>query len=101
MYYLIGESLTPCKPAAVASIVAGTVSYLFWALFINSGTSIFLPIYKFFTGDAVIFDGLIKYVDALVVSLPLSIIVMAVALAICRSKERSVQDAPAAAAVSE
>ena len=94
-------SKNPCKPAAVASIVAGTVSYLFWALFINSGTSIFLPIYKFFTGDAVIFDGLIKYVDALVVSLPLSIVVMAVALAICRSKERSVQEAPAAAAVSE
>ncbi|MBO7409682.1 MAG: sodium:solute symporter family protein, partial [Candidatus Methanomethylophilaceae archaeon] len=94
-------SKNPCKPAAIASIVAGTVSYLFWALFINSGTSIFLPIYKFFTGDAVIFDGLIKYVDALVVSLPLSIIVMAVALFIVRSKERSVQDAPVAAAVSE
>ena len=75
-------SKKPCRPAAIISIVAGTVSYMFWALFINSGTSIFLPIYKFFTGDAVIFDGLIKYVDALVVSLPLSIIVMAVALLI-------------------
>ena len=74
---------------------------MFWALFINSGTSIFLPICKLFTGDAVLFDGLIKYVDALVVSLPLSIIVMAVALAIVRAKERSVQSAPAPSAVSE
>ncbi len=85
-------SKNPCRPAAIISIVAGTVSYMFWALFINSGTSIFLPICKLFTGDKVLFDGLVQYVDALVISLPLSIIVMAVSLAYFRSKA-----APAAA----
>ena len=43
-------SKKPCRPAAIISIVAGTVSYMFWALFINSGTSIFLPVCKLLTG---------------------------------------------------
>ena len=95
-------SKRPCRPAAIISIVAGTVSYMFWALFINSGTSIFLPICKMLTGDKVLFDGLIQYVDALVISLPLSIIVMAVSLLYFRSKEApAVAETKATDAVSE
>lgn len=82
-------SKEPCKKAALTSIVAGTVVYAFWALFINSGTSIFLPLCKMMTGNKVLFDGLIQYVDAVVVALPVSIIVMAVALMIFRSKGES------------
>ena len=84
-------SKSPCRPAAIISIVAGTVSYMFWALFINSGTSIFLPVCKLLTGNKVLFDGLIQYVDALVISLPLSIIVMAVSLLVFRSKSCAVK----------
>lgn len=79
-------SKNPCKPAALVSIVAGTLSYMFWALFINSGTSKFLPICKLLSGNVVLFDGLVQYVDALVVSLPLSIIAMAVSLWIFRGR---------------
>ena len=92
-------SKKPCRPAAIISIVAGTVSYMFWALFINSGTSIFLPVCKLLTGNKVLFDGLIQYVDALVISLPLSIIAMAVSLWIIRSKASpAVADDPASKA---
>ena len=78
-------------------------AYMFWALFINSGTSIFLPVCKLLTGDKVLFDGLIQYVDALVISLPLSIVVMAVSLFVIRSKARSaqVQDVQEKTAVAE
>ena len=73
-------SKNPRKDAAVASIVAGTSTYLFWALFINKGTSIFLPICELLTGNAVLFTGSVMYVDALIVALPVSIIVMALVL---------------------
>ncbi|MBQ2762978.1 MAG: sodium:solute symporter family protein, partial [Candidatus Methanomethylophilaceae archaeon] len=73
-------SKSPRKDAAVASIVAGTSTYLFWALFINKGTSIFLPICELLTGNAVLFTGSVMYVDALIVALPVSIIVMALVL---------------------
>ncbi len=66
------------KRAAICSITAGTVSYLFWALFINKSSSVFMPVCKWITGDAVLFDGPIAFCDALVVSLPLSIAVFAV-----------------------
>ncbi len=80
----------PCKKAAIASMAAGTVSYLFFALFINSGTSIFLPVCKAITGQSVLFpDSALAGVDALVVALPLSIIVMAVSLLYFKHVERS------------
>ena len=88
-------SKNPCKNAAIASIAVGSVSYGFWALFINKSTSIFLPICEKLTGDPVLFDGLIQYVDALVVSLPLSAIVMVGALFFFRWKEGTVEPAPA------
>ena len=69
---------TTDKRAAICSIVAGTVSYLFWALFINQSSSVFLPICKWITGKAVLFTGPIAFCDALVISLPLSIAVFAI-----------------------
>ncbi len=79
----------PNKKAAIASIVVGTVSYLFMALFINTGMSIFMPVCQWLTGQAVLFPGsLIASVDPLIVSLPLSIITMVVMLLIGRSSSK-------------
>lgn len=86
-YFHALYSKNPNRKAAIASISAGTISYLFLALFINSGTSIFLPICKMITGNAVLFpDSVMAGVDPLVISLPLSIIVMAVSLFVFRSE---------------
>ena len=74
----------PNKRAAVCSIAVGTSSYLFWALFINKSSSVFLPICKMLTGDAVLFSGPIQYCDALIVSLPLSIAAFLSVMAIDR-----------------
>lgn len=85
-------SKNPCRKAAIASMVAGTASYLFFALFINAGTSIFLPICDLITGQKVLFpDSVFASIDALVIALPLSIIVMAVALIYFRHEEAKTQ----------
>ncbi len=68
----------PRKDAAFASILVGTVSYLVWALFININSSVFMPICKWITGNPVLFmDSDLMYVDALIVSLPLAAITLA------------------------
>ena len=88
-YFHAMYSKNPNRKAAIASISAGTVSYLFFALFINSGTSIFLPICKMLTGNSVLFPGsMIASVDPLVISLPLSIVVMAVSLFVFRARDQ-------------
>ena len=68
----------PNRKAAFNSVIAGSSVYLFWALFVNKGTSIFLPLCKWLTGNQVLFDGTVMYVDALVVALPVSALVMAI-----------------------
>ena len=74
-------SKRPCKKAALASIAVGIGSYLFLALFINKGTSVFLPICQLLTGSPVLFpDSILASADPLIISLPLSIITMAVVL---------------------
>ena len=90
-------SKNPCKKAAIVSIVVGTVSYLFVALFINSGTSVFLPICEWLTGQQVLFpDSLLASTDAIVFALPLSIVAMAVALVYYRRAERASEASPEA-----
>ena len=80
-YFHALYSKNPSRDAALASIAVGTVVYIFLALFINSGLSIFLPICKMITGQAVLMpDSLIAYVDPLIIALPISIITMAVVL---------------------
>lgn len=82
-------SENPCRKAAIVSMSVGTVIYLFFALFINKGTSIFLPICKAITGNAVLFpDSALASIDALVFALPLSIVSMVIALAIFRHEEK-------------
>ena len=89
-FHALYAKKNPCKSAAITSIVAGTGSYLFSALFLNTGMSIFLPICKLITGEAVLFpDSIISSVDPLIISLPLSIITMALALVYFRRKEVS------------
>ncbi len=74
-------SKSPRKDAAIASIVAGTVSYMFWALFICKATSVFLPICKVLTGNQVLFiDSFLRYVDPLMIALPISIVTMVAVL---------------------
>ena len=78
-------SKNPCKTAAIASISVGTIAYLFSALFLNGGMSIFLPVCEWITGEAVLFPGeTIAFIDPLVISLPLSALVMAVAIMVNR-----------------
>ncbi len=85
-------SKKPRKDAAIASIIVGTVVYLFWALFMNAGTSIFLPICDIITGSKVLFPGSIfSYVDALLIALPISAIVMAVMVYLRKPSEESTE----------
>ena len=71
----------PIKFVAVSSIVVGTVSYLFSALFLNAGTCIFLPICKLITGTNVLFpDTTLAYLDPLMIALPLSTITLVLAI---------------------
>ena len=80
-------SKNPNRKVAHISIAVGTITYMFWTLFINAGTSIFLPICKLITGQKVLFVGsTISYVDALVVALPISIITMIVCLYLFKPK---------------
>ena len=89
-YFHALYSKNPCKKAAVVSMVVGTLVYMFFALFINTGTSVFLPICEIITGQPVLFpDSSLASTDALVFALPLSIVAMAVALVFFRYKERS------------
>lgn len=81
-------SKNPCRKAAITSMVVGTVVYLFFALFINSGTSIFLPICELLTGQSVLFpDSILASTDALVIALLASIIAMVIALVYFRHIE--------------
>ena len=85
-YFHALYSKNPNKKAAIGSIAVGTGSYLFLALFINSGDSVFLPICKLITGQSVLFpDSVLASVDPLVFALPLSIIAMVVGLLVYRS----------------
>ncbi|MDR0309917.1 MAG: sodium:solute symporter family protein [Candidatus Methanoplasma sp.] len=77
----------PNKMVAIVSMAVGAATYLFWALFINSSSSVFLPICKWITGNQVLFmEGSLKFVDALVVALPLSVIALAVMILVTRSR---------------
>ncbi len=85
-YFHALYSDNPNKKAAIASIAVGTGSYLFLALFINSGTSVFLPVCKLITGQSVLFpDSVLASVDPLVFALPLSIVAMVAGLLVFRS----------------
>jgi SSS family solute:Na+ symporter len=64
---------------------------MFSALFLNAGMSIFLPICKMITGSAVLFPGTtIAFVDPLVISLPLSIIVLAIMILVQKKEPNTV-----------
>ncbi len=83
-------SKNPCRKAAIASMTAGTVVYLFFALFINAGTSVFLPVCEMITGQKVLFpDSVLASTDALVIALPVSILVMVLALVFFRHTEKA------------
>ncbi len=83
-------SKNPDKRAAILSISVGTITYMFSALFLNKGMSIFLPICKMITGEAVLFpDSTIAFIDPLIISLPLSIITMIVAVIVNKNRPMS------------
>ena len=87
----------PKSLVAIASMSVGTISYLFWALFINKGSSIFLPVCKWLTGNAVLFpNSSLVNVDALIISLPLSALTLALAYAWMRWVTPRLSKEPAA-----
>lgn len=86
----------PDKRAAVCSIAVGTVVYLFWALFINSSMSVFLPICKLLTGDKVLFDGAIAFCDPLIVAMPISIAVFVLVWFFGKRCGKEAENAPSA-----
>ena len=86
----------PDKMAALASITVGTVVYLFWALFINSSMSVFMPICRWITGNAVLFPNTwLAFCDPMVIALPLSIAVFVIVRLINRSAGKDSQEATA------
>ena len=88
-------SKNPCRKAAFWSIGIGTLSYMFMALFINAGTSVFLPVCKMITGNAVLFpDSLVSSMDPLVVALPLSIAAMAIGILVFNRAEKGASSSP-------
>ena len=94
-YFHALYSKRPNRRAAVASISVGTLSYMVLALFFNTGTSVFLPICKAITGQSVLFpDCVLASTDPLVISLPLSILTMALALLFLRSRDLEEEPAP-------
>lgn len=89
-------SENPNRKAAMLSIVVGTLSYMILALFFNTGTSVFLPICDLITGSQVLMPGtLLASTDPLVIALPLSIVAMALGLAIFRRSDSSSESAAA------
>lgn len=89
-------SKNPCRKAAICSMTVGTVVYLFFALFINTSTSVFLPVCEFITGQSVLFpDSILACTDALVIALPLSIVAMVVSLMYFRYVEARSEAVPA------
>jgi len=80
-YFHVLYSKRPNRQAAVVSIAVGSFTYMFSALFLNAGMCIFLPVCQMITGNAVLFPNTtIAFVDPLVISLPLSIISMAIVI---------------------
>jgi len=91
-------SKRPKKQVVIPSIIVGTLTYLFWALFINAGSSIFLPICRWITGNKVLFmTGNLQFVDSLVVALPLSVLTMVIMLILTRNKYNDQADMDATA----
>ena len=89
-YFHAMYSKNPCKKAAIVSMASGTVVYLFFALFMNTSTCVFLPICELLTGQSVLLpDSVLASTDALVIALPVSILAMAVSLIYFRVRERS------------
>ena len=89
-YFHAMYSKNPCKKAAIVSMASGTVVYLFFALFMNTSTCVFLPICELLTGQSVLLpDSVLASTDALVIALSVSILAMAVSLIYFRIRERS------------
>ena len=85
-----------CGVAVCTGITVGTVVYLFWALFINSSMSVFMPICKWITGNAVLFPNTwLAFCDPMVIALPLSIAVFVIVRLINKSAGKDSQEAPA------
>lgn len=86
-YFYSLYSKRPMKKAAVSSICVGTVTYMFIALFLNTGLSIFMPVCQWITGSKVLFpDSIIASIDPLIIALPLSALTL-VAFALVHNKE--------------
>lgn len=86
-YFHAMYSKNPNRKAAVISIAGGTLIYLFFALFVNAGTCIFLPVCEWITGSNVLWaDSWIASTDPLMFGLPISAILMAISIIVFKKE---------------
>lgn len=86
-YFHAMYSKNPSRKAAVISIAGGTLIYLFFALFVNAGTCIFLPVCEWITGSNVLWaDSWIASTDPLMFGLPISAILMAISIIVFKKE---------------
>ena len=86
-YFHAVYSKNPSRKAAVISIAGGTLIYLFFALFVNAGTCIFLPVCEWITGSNVLWaDSWIASTDPLMFGLPISAILMAISIIVFKKE---------------
>ncbi|MBQ8180003.1 MAG: sodium:solute symporter family protein [Candidatus Methanomethylophilaceae archaeon] len=77
-------SKRPNTIAAKASIIVGAVSWSIWAFFIERGTSNMIGLCDAIFGKPYLFDGLVGFVDPLIIGLTLSSVTLVVVWAVCR-----------------
>ena len=75
-YGIFCKSVSPT--AAKISITCGAVSWAFWAFFIEQGTSTKIGLCQALFGEPYLIEGLVNYVDPLVIGLPISAVVLVI-----------------------
>ena len=75
-YGIFCKSVSPT--AAKISIACGAVSWAFWAFFIEQGTSTKIGLCQALFGEPYLIEGLVNYVDPLVIGLPISAVVLVI-----------------------
>jgi len=77
------------KTAAIASIISGFISSIIMIFFINEKTATNLQLCRLITGKPYLIQGTaieyLKMVDSIVISLPISIIVMVICYFVCKN----------------
>lgn len=81
-------SKKPDSRVAEVSILVGAVSWSFWAFFIERSTSSMIGICDAVFGVPYLSDGIIGFIDPLVIGLPLSAVALMVSMLVLRASGR-------------